>query len=237
MTTDLKDVRLAIFFKDFAAWVCDASCIGLHVAGHTTAAYLNAHGIHTKVFPVRDNIDVVSAIEKYNRQHEKPMTHIVVSAPWLSAFDLQNMVELYDEIQWVILSHSNVGFLQADPGGVELFRHYARLSKMYPNLHVGGNSFRFSGWFQEVYGQSCVCLPNLYPVEKRRSKCWGYDGESYLRPVRIGAFGAIRAEKNFMTAAAAALAIQKEVGFGGGFGPGQFGLEIGVFLGDISVCK
>lgn len=206
MRSKLKP-HLALFFKDFAAWVCDASCIGLHVAGYTTANYLKARGVDVSVFPVRHNVDVVDALKKYNDTHEQNISHAVISAPWLTGYDVTHLIDAFPQIQFVILSHSNVGFLQADPGGVELFRRYAEIARSYKNLKVGGNSARFANWFESAYGEKCVCLPNLYPVKNKPAKMW--DGKV---PLQIGAFGAVRAEKNFMTAAAAALVIHRRLG-------------------------
>lgn len=202
----LKDVRLALFFKDFAAWI-HASCVGLNVAGYTSAKYLQAHGINTSVFPVRHNVDVVHSIDKYNETHNKPLTHVIISAPWISLLDMRNLIAHFPKIKFLVLSHSNVGFLQADPWGVELYRQYAELSKIYNNIRVGGNCSQFTDWFSAAYGEKCVLLPNIYPCEKVRGKKW--DGKSTLK---IGAFGAIRPEKNFMTAAAAATAIHRKLG-------------------------
>jgi len=206
MEHDLKDVRLALIFKDFAAWV-RSSCVGLNVAGFTTAKYLKHHGIDVSVFPVRHNVDIVEAIDRYNETHHKRLTHVVISAPWVSVYDMRNLICHFPEIQFVVLSHSNVGFLQADPCGVELYREYAKLADAYPNFRVGGNCRRFTDWFEAAYKHRCVCLPNIYPTERVPSKIW--DGKSKLK---IGAFGAIRPEKNFMTAAAAAVAIQSALG-------------------------
>ena len=201
MYNKLKDVRLALIFKDFAHWT-NASCVGLNVAGFTTAKFLRKHGVETVVFPVRHNVDVVNHIDKYNETHEKPLTHVVISAPWITAYDMKSLVSNFKDIKFVVLSHSNVGFLQADPHGVELYREYVKISKTYTNLQVGGNCKNFTEWFEIAYNEPCVCLPNIYPVDKVKSKKW--DGKSKLK---IGAFGAIRPEKNFMTAAAAAVAI------------------------------
>lgn len=199
---NLNNIRVALFFKDFAAWI-RTSCVGLNVAGFTTAKYLNKHGINTSVFPVRHNIDIVNAIDKYNENHKHKLTHVIISAPWLSIHDIKNLIKNFSNIQFVILSHSNVGFLQADPYGVELFRKYVELSKEYSNLLVGGNSIRFVDWFKIAYKDNkTVCLPNIYPVEHIKGKTW-----KQKLPLKIGAFGAIRPEKNFMTAAAAAVAI------------------------------
>jgi hypothetical protein len=203
---DLKGVHLALFFKDFATWV-RSSCVGLNVAGYTTAKYLKHRGVDVNVFPVRHNVDVVHAIDEYNQTHEHRLTHVVISAPWISVYDMKNLINHFPEIQFVVLSHSNVGFLQADPCGVELYRHYAKLAEHHKNFRVGGNCRKFTDWFEAAYRHKCVCLPNIYTTERVRSKVW--DGVS---PIKIGAFGAIRPEKNFMTAAAGALAIHSALG-------------------------
>ena len=204
----LKDVRLALIFKDFAAWL-RTSCVGLNVAGFATAKVLREHGIDVSVFPVRHNVDIVDSIELYNKTHEKPLTHVVISAPWLSVWDLERLLEHFQHTQFVILSHSNVGFLQADADGMYLFRQYQRLARHYHNLRIGGNCVKFVDWLKETYGpEDVVLLPNLYPVDPGTvMKVW--DGHS---TVKIGAFGAVRPLKNFMTAAAAAMLIQKRLG-------------------------
>lgn len=203
-----KHIRVALCFKDFACWLMNTSSVGLNVAGYTTAAILKEHGIHTVVFPVRHNVDAVNAINEYNEKHEHPLTHVVISAPWLSAFDLKSLLEGFPQVQFVILSHSNVGFLQADVCGVELLRAYQDLQLHYSNFRVGGNSKIFVNWMETAYGLPVLWLPNLYPLgDARPIKKWNGYG-----PLRIGAFGAVRPYKNFMTAAAAALVISNSLG-------------------------
>lgn len=176
--------------------------MGLNVAGYTTAKYLRENGVHAHAFAVRNNVDVVRWIERFNREHVKPLTHVVISAPWLSLHDLKSLVRHFRDIRFIVLSHSNVGFLQGDPGGIELFRHYAKLAHRERNLFVGANNRGFVEWFNVVYEEHSRVLPNLYPTKRVKGKVWNSD------VLKIGAFGAIRPEKNFMTAAAAALVIR-----------------------------
>lgn len=207
---DITKAHVAIFFKDFAHF-CAASCVGLTVAGYSTARFLREHGIDAHAHAVRHNVDVVHAIDKYNSTHIESLTHVVISAPWLSLYDVGKLVKRYRDIKFVILSHSNVGFLQADPHGISLYRQYLELSRApgFENLQVGGNCAQFTNWFQIAYGAKCVLLPNLYPSNNIRSKIWKRK-KNYL--LKIGSFGAIRPEKNFMTAAAAAVAVRAMTG-------------------------
>ena len=202
-----QNIHLALIFKDLAAWV-KSSCVGLHVAGFSTAKVLEADGFDVTVFPVRHNVDIVESVDHYNETHAEPITHIVISAPWLSVWDLEALLINFHSTQFVVLSHSNVGFLQADPDGVYLLRQYMELSRRYPNLKVGGNSARFVDWMRDAYGYDAVLLPNLYSLENcKPDRRWDF-GAPVLN---IGAFGAVRPYKNLMTAAAAAVVISKQL--------------------------
>ena len=202
-------VRVALAFKDFAAWL-RSSCTGLNVAGFATAEVLKEAGINVSVFPVRHNVDLVNAIDKYKEEHGEPLTHVIISAPWLSIHDLKALLTNFSYIHFVVLSHSNVGFLQADFEGVRLLRQYIRLRNEYPNLSVGGNSERFVEWLRETFHGDAVLLPNLYPLHRKQMKPVPVVGDAQ-RTIKIGAFGAVRPQKNFMTAAAAAVSIQRHL--------------------------
>jgi len=196
------ELRVGIAFKNFASWT-GLSHIGLNVAALTNARVLRRHGIKTSVLPVKHNIDLVDEIKDYEREHQHSFTHVIISAPWLSEMDMESLIEGFPRIQFVIESHSNVGFLQADPLGMRHLLDALELAKTHDNIRVGGNSLRFVRWMEKVYKTKIVYLPNLYPLSGVVEKTW--DGVS---TVKIGIFGAIRPLKNFMTAAAGAAAIQ-----------------------------
>lgn len=198
-----RRVRLALFFKDFSHWV-RASCVGLQVAGYTTAKYLRHAGIDAQAYAVRNNVDVCKILERAQSEG-KPITHVAISAPWLSLYDLKNLVSHFRRKKFVVICHSNVGFLQADPGGISLFREYAKLSHTAGNLHLAGNCLQFATWFKTAYGEQCALLPNLYSVDRLTSKRWRGG------TLKIGALGAIRPEKNLMTAAAAAVVLRAKL--------------------------
>lgn len=185
-----EHVRVAIAFKNFACWT-GMSHVGLNVAAITNARVLTQHGIQTTVFPVRNNVDLVHCIEEYYSEHANPLTHVIISAPWLSRYDMENLISRYTGIQFVIESHSNVGFLQADPWSLKLFRDVLDLQAQYPNIRVGGNNHRFTEWMKLAYGQDVVLLPNLYPM---------YDLPAHERQphhaIQIGAFGAVRPRRS-----------------------------------------
>jgi glycosyltransferase involved in cell wall biosynthesis len=206
----MGQARLGIFYKNFAAWK-GISHIGLGVAALANSEYLNAHGEDATVFPVRHNIDIMRSILEYQKKHGHSLTHVVLSAPWISTRDLAALVAHFNQVQWVVVSHSNVGFLQADPAGIHLLRDYIELTHKHDNLSVGGNSHRFTQWANEAYDTDAVLLPNLYPVPKFFGRVWHNWNRQRNGPVQIGSFGAIRPLKNQLTACAAAIIIAKRL--------------------------
>lgn len=197
----LHSVHAAIVYKNFAAHK-GISHIGLGVTAATNSKVLKRAGVWTEVLPVTNNIDVVRAI-RAARDAGQPFSHVIISAPWLSTFDLSSMVSAFPEIHFVVASHSNVGFLQADPNGVKLLRQAAALSLGFHNFSVAGNCLRFVRWFETAYKSPAIYLPNLYALDELDRPAARWQGGV----LRIGCFGAVRPLKNMMTAAAAALEI------------------------------
>src|SRR5271166_5000684 len=191
-------MKLGIVYKNFAAWQ-GISHIGLGVAGQLNADVLTTQGHNVTVIPATNNIDVVDAI----RKPTTPYDLIVVSAPWLKPYDLHTMVSAFPQIRFIVVSHSNVGFLQADPGGIALLRTYANMTVEHPNLWVGANSLKFGRFMEIAWGIEVPILPNMYAFTPPQ-RVYGP-----LTKIKLGTFGAIRPQKNSLTAAATALLIQK----------------------------
>lgn len=197
-----SNVHVAIAFKDFAYWI-GYSSVGLNVAAITAARELNRCGIMTEVFGVRHNVDLFYKIRDA-QESNSPLTHVVIMAPWISPLDLKALAKHFRHIQFVVQSHCNVGALHGDLRGTGNLRNYMDLGFSHPNIHVAGNSARFVRWARRAYDAPVFLLPNLYPLERVRTYI-----KPLQSPINIGTFGAMRLEKNFITAAAAALAIQK----------------------------
>jgi hypothetical protein len=159
-------------------------------------------GISAEVWPI------VHSRELKQRLQSQPASHVVISAPWIPAAELQDLVNTFSDTQFAVNCHSNVGFLQADTNGVKLIRAAMEIETGSFNFHLTGNSRRFCKWIQTGYGAPCAYLPNLYYLENscapRRPL---YRGGT----LRIGAFGATRPLKNFMSAAGAALEIARSM--------------------------
>jgi hypothetical protein len=193
-------MKIGLFYKNFAAHA-GISHIGLGVAALKNAEYLILYGGYDAVVvAAKNNIDIVEAIRKYG------FTHVIISAPWLSALDVDTMVRHFKDVKFAIISHSNIGFLQADGGALQLLRKYALISKEVPNLFIGGNSLIFARWFSDVYDTPALALPNLYEVGEP------VPGKPMESIIKIGSFGAIRPQKNVMTSAASAMLVARFLG-------------------------
>ncbi len=192
-------MNVVLAYKNFAAHR-HISHIGLGVAAINTAKVLRREGIRAEVWPI------VSAADLRKRLDTAPQQHVIVSAPWIPAAELQTLSNDFPDTHFAVTCHSNIGFLQADRNGVKLVREVIDLELGTPNIHLAGNTRRFCDWINAAYGAPCAYLPNLYyldanPVRPQHPFTGG--------TLRIGAFGATRPLKNLMSAAAAALEIAR----------------------------
>jgi len=197
-----QKVNLLLAYKNFAA-NAHVSHIGLGVSALNTAKVLKRHGLSVNVLAINSVVDLDAYLLK-----NPSITHVVISAAWIPVLDLGNVIIKHPDVEFAANIHSNVGFLQADANGVTLLRSYVHLARELLNFRVGGNSLKFVDWLSEAYTVEGVFLPNLYDLD---STCQTnkplYNGGT----LRLGAFGASRPLKNFMTAAGAAISISKEL--------------------------
>lgn len=194
----MKKVILA--YKNFAA-NRNISHIGLGVSAMNTCKVLRSRGYRAEVWPI------VKAADLKQRLSEDEASHVVISAPWIPSADIQDLIQTYPDTQFAVNCHSNVGFLQADTNGVKLVREAMEIQAGSHNFHLGGNSERFVNWIRAAYGSACIYLPNLYFLEGKGAQRPMFRGGT----LRMGAFGAMRPLKNFMSAAGAALTIGREL--------------------------
>ncbi len=165
-------------------------------------------GIYTDVWQIVNAAQLPTMITEDRAESPKikrpAITHIVIAAPWIDTADIQKLVYAYRDITFVVICHSDVGFLQADPGAIQRLKEQAGLINSTHNFYLAGNNERFVEWARAAITPRFLLLPNLYDVETFHSP--------YRRPhshhmIRVGCYGAVRPLKNHITAAAAALQI------------------------------
>ncbi len=102
------------------------------------------------------------------------------------------------------MSHSNNGFLMADPNGIRLLREALELQRGTHNFRVAGNCSKFCASWESMYGLPIQYLPNLYDVESMHHVGQRHPWH-HGQTLRVGVFGATRPLKNMPTAVAAAI--------------------------------
>ncbi len=198
----LQRHRVILAYKNFAA-NRHVSHIGLGVTALNSAKFLRSVNIRAEVWPIVSPVDLRAQLLAAQLDRN-PATHVVISAPWISTPDLAALAASFQETHFSVNCHSNLGFLQADPNAMRLVREGAELERQTWNFHVSGNNQRLVNWVTAAYGVPATWLPNLYYLDETA----GLPRTPWRNgPMRIGAFGATRPLKNFMTAAGAAVQI------------------------------
>ncbi len=194
-------MHVILAYKNFAANRA-ISHIGLGVTALNAARSLRAEGLEASVWPITSATDLATQLNAAQLT-ESPVTHVIVSAPWLSTPELAHLCADFPETNFAVNCHSNLGFLQADPSAMRLLREGIDLERCTWNFRIAANSDRLTRWVESAYAAPCQHLPNMYFLHEVNSKREPYKGGT----LRIGAFGATRALKNLMTAAGAAVEI------------------------------
>jgi hypothetical protein len=177
----------------------NVSHTGLVISVQGTARVLRNNNVNAFVRPVMTRQDIEGVIA---REHP---THIVINALWLPTADLVYLVQTYVQIQFTVLCHSNIAFLQAEPNAITLLREAVDIElSSVGNFQVTVNSTNGKLGLEQAWECPAVYLPNLYYIDDtvrilRRRWSGG--------TLRIGAFGALRPLKNPTASAFASLAI------------------------------
>lgn len=215
---NLKSAHVLVFHRDFKEYGNDyddydaddygsegygKSHRGLGINALLTVKVLRKHGVRADLCPVIDLASVRAALRKY------VPTHAFFQALWISGQDQAELCAQFPNTHFIIRTHSQIGFLQVEPGAIKILRDLLRLQESVLNLTVSSNTERLREFLHKTYKQRVVYLPNLYDMERVESK---RDESHDHRLLRIGSFGAHRLLKNHTTAAAAALMMAERRG-------------------------
>jgi hypothetical protein len=198
-----KSAFVTIFYCNFSGTQCH---IGLGVNALHTLKVLRRAGVHTDIFAAKGYADIRAELTKLDSASEtaKP-THVVIEAPvWVSAEQVRSLTFEFPSMHFIVRTHSQIAFLQADANAITAVRDLMLLEENLPNLTIAANNTRLTTFLHKAYTGKCLYLPNLYDIERAHVKRDTVAGHKLLR---IGSFGALRILKNHITAGAAALLI------------------------------
>lgn len=206
-----SSVRIALVYKSFAV----ASHAGLGVCALNTQRTLQRAGYACSVWACHTPAEIASKLEAANDKSHRtgghPISHVVISAPWIATPELQALISRLDDTEFAVISHSNFGFLAADPNAIRLLREGAAISAGSHNFRVGGNCEKFTTAWDRMYGVgSMLHLPNLYDTSEIRAVGQRHPWH-HGQTLRVGVFGATRPLKNMVTAVAAAVELGRDL--------------------------
>jgi len=170
------------------------------------ARALRALGYIVEIWPLADGQELAARLAAdrgtAELQHHVPVSHVIIHALWIPTPLLAQLAYQYTDVEFCVVCHSNLGFLQADPGAIALLRSGSALEQAAPNFHIGANGDRLQAWWVATYGTRMLLLPNMYPFDSIQHR-----PQWHGSTLRIGCFGAMRPQKNVLTAAGAALEV------------------------------
>lgn len=199
-------MKILVCWKDPRVDSPVACHAGLGVTARNAVEVLVEHGLDAIAAPVVDGYYIRDSLRAAKWGE---VTHVVMCAPFFDTAFLEALVTEFPAIQFVVVFHSNVGFLGVDTWSTGILGEQLALYHRRSNFRVAGNSAKFCRAVRLAFGSECAELPNLYflhgPIERKRAVWSG-------GPIRIGAFGATRVLKNLPTAAWAAAIVGRVLG-------------------------
>ncbi len=176
---------------------------GLGINALMTVKVLRKNGIRADLCAVWDVKGVREELTK------RQPTHAVIQALWISAEDQAKLCSDFPDTHFIVRVHSQIGFLQVEPGAIKILRDDLFLQEGLLNLSVSSNTHRLTEFLHHTYKSRVVYLPNLYDLERVQKK---RDESHDHRVLRVGSFGAHRLLKNHTTACAAAMMMAERRG-------------------------
>ncbi len=197
-------MKLILCYKKSGLPTPGSSHGGIGNTCRNIANVLNQHGHRSEVWPIAGG----DTLEARLIQEGSEVTHVVVAAPFIPSGWMGRLSQGFPDIKFSVTSHSNVGFLQAESAAIRLMREYSDLAVLEHNFHAAANSIRLVEAFNAAYGRFVIHLPNLYDLASTPQARGKLGSRGTLN---IGSFGALRVQKNFTSAAWAALGIARRL--------------------------
>lgn len=197
--------HVLLCYKNFSG-ECNVSHIGLGVTAQYTAKTLMQHDIFAQAVAIKGADELIHIIESY--EDTRPVTHVDIMAQWIPTHWLARLCRRFPTKSFALTCHSNIGFLQAEPPAIKLFREAIDLQTGVSNFSAACNNLRTATSMERMFGQPVTFLPNLYYIHGK---------EPIHRPIwshgdlRVGIFGSHRIQKNFSTCVAAAVQLAQEL--------------------------
>lgn len=204
-----ETARVILAVKNFAAikGVCH---IGLGVTATNTMKVLRREGYFVEAWPIQKTFELHNKLKADEAlKPEIPISHVIVSAPWITAERFKQFCLDFPNIEFVLLNHSGCAFLSIDNNGLITNQQCMDLELHVHNFKVAANNSRVSNWLGRAFAGPTLLLPNLYDTNTFVNN---YHHKKPSDTIRISSFGAGRPWKNQLCAAEAAIQLSKQLG-------------------------
>jgi hypothetical protein len=161
-----------------ASFICDA---------------LKQEGWNTKLVDVIDNNSIDREVSIF-----KPSI-VIIEALWVVPEKFEILQKLHPKVKWIIRLHSNIPFLANEGNAISWLKDYSK----YKNVYIACNHPEAKKAVETIIDQSCLYMPNYYPVKKHYTEYYNAPFPDYI--INIGCFGSIRPLKNHLQQAIAAI--------------------------------
>lgn len=198
-----KTAHVLIVFRDVWGMTGDYSHRALQVGAIHTVKVLRKNGIAADLVGIWPPESLYEVMKKW-----PTITHVVIEAPWIPTEVMVNLSIMFPAVHWIVRVHSQIGFLQVEPGAVTLMRDLLALQDASLNVQLAANNQQMANLVEELYQGDCLYLGTLYSLAQPRTKL---AQEHRHRKLVIGSFGALRLLKNHSTAAAASMHIARRL--------------------------
>lgn len=163
---------------------------------------LNAKGVHEAVLE-----EVIDGSFLQRRIIANNPDLIVLEAIWLPPSIVAANVQIYPNKRFVVRVHSEIPFLAGEGIAMDWIQQYAAI----PNVYIAPNSPRAMLSLQAILPpEKVVLMPNYYPIEVESIVTRSSVSDPSV--IDVGCFGAVRAMKNQLQQAIAAIQLGKLVG-------------------------
>jgi hypothetical protein len=200
-------MKVLFAYKNPQAENPTACHVGMGVTASNTVMALREDRIEADARPVTNGEYLWSKLAGEWAEY----THVVLCAPYIDAPFLGKLVHAFPKIRFALVYHSNLGFLAVDRFAARSLPDFMELEANSHNFRVAANSLELAnGIAGAIESNQFLHLPNIYhlPSFTRRLKGrW-----KPPMPLHIGLFGAARVLKNWLTAATAAMILQRRTG-------------------------
>ena len=201
----VPNLKILIVFKNPKTDCATACHQGLGVTSSYLTQALREFGINSDCFPIANGEYLWNKLLK----EWSVYTHIIMCAPFIDAPFLGRLFKNFPKHKFVLVYHSNLGFLCHDRFAVSSLKPYFTLEDSLNNFNVATNCEILSNSIETGMLHKFTYLPNMLPITHKLDRTrpiWNHNG-----PLNIGLFGAARVLKNWLTAGVGAMIIANKL--------------------------